>query len=149
MDPVSVGLLAALAGGAGGEMGRQAWASLSDLVRRPLGRSLGDAQPPVVSSGEAELTALSEEPSDPARTQALSAALTERAAADEDFHADLQQWHERAKLVRTGNGEVHNTISGGHYGGPVLQGRDFSGTSFTTAPPSAPASGDNTPPPQG
>jgi hypothetical protein len=33
LEPISMGLLAALAGGAGGELGRQAWAGLSALVR--------------------------------------------------------------------------------------------------------------------
>lgn len=41
MEPVSVGLLAALAGGAGGELGRQVWAALSALVRRPFRRDEG------------------------------------------------------------------------------------------------------------
>jgi hypothetical protein len=57
LDPVSVGMLAALAGGAGGELGRQAWAALSELVRRPFGRRAS-----AVTPGEPELVALSEAP---------------------------------------------------------------------------------------
>lgn len=149
MDPVSVGLLAALAGGAGGEVGRQVWAGLSALVRRLFRRDQDAAQSPAVSSGEVELAALGQAPADPARAQALSTALAVRAAVDADFHTCLQQWHEQAKLVHTGDGEVHNTISGGTQHGPVLQGRDFSGFSFTTWPPPPNVSANGAPPAQG
>ena len=139
MDPVSVTLLLALAGGAGGEVGRQAWAGLSALVRRPFRHGHDDSpDTPAVGSGEAELARLEEAPADPARAQALSTALAARAALDADFRNDLQQWHEQAKPVRTGDGDVHNTISGGAFHGPVVQGRDFSGISFTTPPPATP-----------
>ncbi|AKH85608.1 hypothetical protein AA958_28965 [Streptomyces sp. CNQ-509] len=147
MDPVSVALLAALAGGAGSEAGRQAWTGLSALVRRPFRCGQGDSpEAPAISSGEAELTRLAEAPTDPARAQALSTALAVRAVLDADFSAGLQRWHEQARLVRTGDGEVHNTISGGTFSGPVLQGRDFSGVSSTPLPPPATAPGVSTPP---
>ncbi|WP_328670634.1 hypothetical protein [Streptomyces sp. NBC_00328] len=136
MDPVSVGLLAALAGGAGGEVGRQVWAGLSALVRRPFGRD-GGGQAPVVSSGEAELVLLAADSGDQGRAQALSTALAVRAAVDEDFRTHLAAWQEQAKLVRTGDGAVTSTISGGTQNGPVLQGRDFSNLTFTTPPPSS------------
>lgn len=139
MDPVSVALLAALAAGAGGELGRQAWVGLTTLVRRPFTRGQGEsAQASAVSSGEAELVRLQEAPGDTARAQALSTALAVRAAVDAEFSSGLRQWHEQAKLVRTGDGDVHNTISGGTQHGPVLQGRDFSGLSFTASPPPPP-----------
>ncbi|MFF3612757.1 hypothetical protein [Streptomyces sp. NPDC002580] len=132
MDPVSVGLLAALAGGAGGEVGQQAWAGLSALVRRrPFHRDSG-GQTPTVSSGEAELVHLAADPDDQSRAQALSTALAVRAAVDGDFRTQLAVWLEQAKLVRTGDGAVTNTISGGAQSGPVLQGRDFSQLAFTT-----------------
>jgi hypothetical protein len=140
MDPISVALLAALAGGAGGELGRQAWVGLTTLVRRPFTRGHGEsAQAPAVSSGETELVRLHEAPGDAARAQALSTALAVRAAVDAEFCSGLHQWHEQAKLVRTGDGDVHNTVSGGTQHGPVLQGRDFSGLSFTTTPSPPPA----------
>ncbi|WP_406419533.1 hypothetical protein [Streptomyces sp. NBC_00842] len=78
---------------------------------------------------------LEQAPTDPAHAQVLSAALAVRAALDTEFRDGLQQWHQQAKLVRTGDGEVHNTISGGTQNGPVLQGRDFSGISFAMPPP--------------
>ncbi|MDT0483806.1 hypothetical protein [Streptomyces doebereineriae] len=139
MDPVSLTLLAALASGAAGEVGKQAWTSLGALVRRPFGGS-DQAEPrPGVSSGEAELVGLQQDPADPVRAQALSAALAVRAALDADFATALQQWSEHARLVRTGDGDVRNEISGGTFNGPVLQGRDFSGISFNTPPAHRPA----------
>ncbi|MFI7317126.1 hypothetical protein [Streptomyces venezuelae] len=146
MEPISIVLLAALAGGAGGEVGRQAWAGLSALVRRPFQRRQAAAQDPAVSSGAAELEELAGAPADPARAQALSTALAVRAALDADFHTGLQQWHQQAKLVRTGDGDVSNTISGGTFHGPALQGRDFTGISFTTPPPPSADPGAGTPP---
>ncbi|MGW4380978.1 hypothetical protein [Kitasatospora sp. NPDC004531] len=139
MDPVSVGLLAALAGGAGGEPGRQAWAGLGELVRRPFGRGAAtgdDPDAPAVSSGEAELAALERAPADPARGQSLSTVLAVRAALDPDFRTGLRQWHDRAKLVRTGDGSVHNTISGGHQYGAVVMGRDISELTIDSRPSS-------------
>lgn len=140
VDPVSVALLAALAGGAAGEVGRQAWAGLSTLVRRPFQRDQATSPGTLeVSSGAAELVRLEEAPVDPVRAQALSTALAVRAAADADFFSDLQRWHEQAKLLPTGDGDAHNMISGGTFNGPAVQGRDFSGLSFTTnQPPPAP-----------
>ncbi|MFJ5231420.1 hypothetical protein ACIQBJ_16160 [Kitasatospora sp. NPDC088391] len=147
-----MGLLAALAGGAGGEMGRQAWSGLSELVRRPFGHgpaTVDDAEAPAVSSGEAELTALERAPADQARGQSLSTALAVRAALDPDFRTGLQQWCERAKLVRTGSGDVHNTISGGRQYGTVIMGRDISGLTLDPgAPPQGRRAADEDAPPE-
>ncbi|OAH10246.1 hypothetical protein [Streptomyces jeddahensis] len=145
MDPVSVGLLAALAGGVGGEIGRQAWAALSELVRRPFRGGQDTEDVPAVSSGVAELAELERAPADPAPAQRLSTALAVRAAVDADFRAGLEQWNEQARLVRTGDGEVHNTISGGTFHGPTLQGQTFSRISFTTPPPPPADRGPDTP----
>lgn len=140
MDPISVGLLAALVGGAGGEAGRQAVTRLIALVRRPLRRPDDTAAPaPQVSSGVDELAQLQENPADPARGQALSRALAARAAQDADFRSDLEAWHEQAQRARSGEGTVRNEVKGGKQYGPVLMGRDFSGLTFTSPPPPAPA----------
>ncbi|MCX2925258.1 hypothetical protein [Streptomyces sp. NEAU-W12] len=143
MDPIAVGLLAALAGGAGGELGRQAWAGLSALVRQPFRRGRDAAEAPQVSTGEPELAALGQAPDDQERARALSAALAARTSLDPDFDAGLRQWHEGARLALTEDGGVRNSISGGNQYGPVIQGRDFSGLSFGTQPPppAAPESG--------
>ncbi|KUN78008.1 hypothetical protein [Streptomyces griseoruber] len=118
MDPISAGLLVAAATGAGGEAGRHLWATLVQLVRgRP-------------EAGEAELTSLGEAPQDARRAQALSAALSRHAEQDPVFRAQLTQWQQQARGLRTGDGETSNSISGGTQEGPVLQGRDFSGITF-------------------
>jgi hypothetical protein len=133
MDPISAALLAALAGGVGGELGRQVWAGLGTLVRKPFQRDEDGGQLPATRPGEAELTRLEEQPDDPMRAQALSTALAMRAAEDSDFRTGLQQWLTQATaLVHSGGGETRNEISGGAFHDPVLQGRDFSGASFTT-----------------
>lgn len=137
MDPVSVGLLASLVGGAGGEVGRQVWTGLTTLVRRPFHRGDDDSAGGPVP-GEDELMRLQQAPGDGTRAHALSTALAVRAALDPDFAAALTAWHEQAKLVRTGDGPVNNSISGGSYYAPVLQGRDFSHTTFNTPPPQRP-----------
>ncbi|MFE1897919.1 hypothetical protein [Streptomyces yangpuensis] len=136
MDPVSVGLLVALAGGVAGEVGRQTWAGLSALVRRPLGRDGGQA--PDIGSGEAELTRLAADPGDQGRAQALSTALAVRAAVDEDFRAGLAAWQERAALLRAGDGAVTNSVSGGTQNGPVLQAGTSPTRSSTPHPPLRP-----------
>jgi hypothetical protein len=122
MDPISASLLVAAATGAGGELGRQLWAALRGLVRT------GPA------TGEAELTALSEAPHDMQRAHALSEALNRRADQDPSFRAHLTQWQQQAQLLRTGDGDTRNAISGGIQQGPVVQGRDFSGITFHAPP---------------
>jgi hypothetical protein len=120
MDPISASLLVAAATGAGGEMGRHLWSALRGLVRS------GPA------TGEAELAALSQAPDDVERARALSEALNRRAEQDPTFRADLTQWQQQAHLLRIGDGNAHNAISGGTQHGPVVQGRDFSGITFNT-----------------
>ncbi|MFF5104181.1 hypothetical protein [Streptomyces sp. NPDC000134] len=139
MDPISVALLAALAGGLGGEAGRQTWEGLVALVRRPFRRA--DGEPGAAgagsgpSSGEPELAALAQAPDDPARAHALSTALAVRAALDEEFRRALEDWRQGARQTAERDGGVQNRISGGTYYGPVVQARDISGGSFTAQPP--------------
>ncbi|MFY4720899.1 hypothetical protein [Streptomyces sp. LaBMicrA B280] len=136
-----MGLLTALAGGAGGELGRQAWTGLGELVRRPFRR--GGAVVPAGSapegsapegSGEAELARLARDPGDAAAARALSLVLHRRALADPEFGELLRRWDEAARRVSGTGGDVHNSISGGTFSAPVIQGRDFTGTTFGTPP---------------
>ncbi|MFI5901822.1 hypothetical protein [Streptomyces cyaneofuscatus] len=134
MDPITAAALAALAGGLGGEAGRQAWQGLTALVRRPFGqaatqRTQNDGTPQV-SSGELEVVALEGDPADPMRAQALATALGVRAALDGEFRGLLDEWWQRTQA--SSSSDVHNTISGGTQNGPVLQGRDFSSLTFNT-----------------
>ncbi|MFF6955668.1 hypothetical protein [Streptomyces sp. NPDC008317] len=145
MDPITAAALAALAGGLGGEAGRQAWLGLTALVRRPFGRAAAqgtrDDGTPQVSSGELEVAGLEAEPADPMRAQALATALGVRAALDREFRVLLDEWWERAQAAPSGSG-VQNSISGGTQNGPVLQGRDFSSITFNTKRTAAPSERD-------
>ena len=146
MDPVTIGaVLAAVVGGAGGALGSQVWAGISALVRRPFHRAqaVGDPADPL-PSGSAELAALEQAPADQGRAVALAEVLVARADADGEFREALEAWWKQASQVRVGGGDATNSISGGTFQGPVLQGRDFSGQTFNTAPPAPPA----VPPPQ-
>jgi len=143
MDPVSTGVLLALAGGAGGEVGRQAWAGLSALVRRPFRRDVPAGEPAEVvepaGSGEAELAALERGPADQGRAQKVAAVLAARAAVDRGFAARLPSWWGRARVLPIGEGDVSNKISGGVFFGIVIQGRDQNISSG--ARPASPADG--------
>lgn len=136
MDPVSVGLLVALAGGAGGEIGRQAWAGLSTLVHRPASAA-PDGSP--ATSGEVELRALRDDPANIDHAHALSTALAVRAALDARFREGLQQWADDAGTAVGAEPGVHNSIHGSTVHGTVIQaGRDVHGLP-TSAPPPPPA----------
>lgn len=136
MDPISAGLLVAMATGAGGEAGRSLWETLTGLVRRNPERQ---PLPAVRPTGEDELAALDESPYDRARARLLSEALTRRAQQDPAFRAALEQWNRQAQALRAGDGETANTINGGTQHGPVLQGRDFSGITFNSSAEEDPA----------
>jgi hypothetical protein len=138
MDPVTLGaVLAAIAAGTGGAIGGQLWAGLTALVRRPFRHPPAPAAGEVVA-GQAELAGLEQAPGDQDRALALAEALIARAATDTGFGQDLAGWWQHARQVSTG-GTVTNIISGGTQYGPVLQGRDFTGLTFTSpAPPPDP-----------
>lgn len=139
MDPVTIGtVLAAIAGGAGGALGSQLWKGLSALVRRPLRHAhvAGEATA-ALPSGSAELAALEQAPADQQRALALAEVLVARADADSQFRDGLQAWWEQAGQLHI-SGDVTNTVSGGTFHGPVLQGRDLTGLTFgssVTSPP--------------
>jgi hypothetical protein len=139
MDPVTIGaVLAAIAGGAGGALGSQLWAGVSALVRRPFHRAHASGEATTaLPSGSDELVSLEEAPANEQRAVALAEVLVARANADSDFRDALEVWWEQASQLHI-DGDVTNTISGGTFSGPVLQGRDFSGLTFgVPAPPPA------------
>ena len=145
MDPVAIGaVLAAIAGGAGGALGSQLWVDLSALVRRPFrhAHTTGEATA-ALPSGSAELVALKQSPTDEQRALALVRVLVARADVDSEFQQGLSAWWDQASQIHLGE-DVTNTVSGGTFHGPVLQGRDFSGLSFGSpaAQPRAPSEPD-------
>jgi hypothetical protein len=127
VDPVTVGaVLLAVATGVSEALGGQLWAGVVSLVRRPRRGGKGPAEElPASGSGEAELVALRESPADQQKAMALAEVLLARAAADAEFGRELRDWWAQAGPVREKIGDVTNTISGGTFSGPVLQGRDF------------------------
>ncbi|MFF1510868.1 hypothetical protein [Streptomyces sp. NPDC058326] len=139
MDPITAAALVALAGGIGTEAGRNAWLGLTALVRRPFRR--GSAQgaeedgAASISSGELEVAALEEAPTDPVRAQALATALGVRAALDGEFRTQLDEWWRHAQASQ--GGDVHNSISGGTQNGPVVMAREISGLTFNLTRTSA------------
>jgi len=68
----------------------------------------------------------------------LAEVLVARADADSEFRQALAVWWEQASQIEI-SGDVSNTISGGTFSGPVLQGRDFSGLTFGSPAPPPPA----------
>lgn len=135
MDPVTLGavLLAAISG-ASGELGTQLWAAAVALVRRPFGnRTPAGQTPAALLAGDAELAALARDPANERRATALAEVLMARANVDIEFRQALQNWWEQAGTLRSGDGNVTNSISGGTQHGPVLQGRNFGHITFGTA----------------
>lgn len=99
MVDIPAELLVSLARSDAGERERQAWSALSDLVRGSMGSGQQpDAAglPQAAGSGAREMAALEEDPAQIERAHLLSAALSERAAADAMFGAALRAWAERA-----------------------------------------------------
>ncbi len=132
VDPVSVTLLAgaitAMATGAGGEAGKQAWTSLTALVHKAFGRH----SPP-----EATLTALEAAPDDQGQATTLATVLTDHADKNRSFAAELRTWlGDARRILQLSDDQVTNIIGGSaQVHGPVFQGRDFTGPiSFGTPP---------------
>jgi hypothetical protein len=141
MDPVTIGaLLAAVAGGAGGAFGSQAWEEVTALVRRAF-RNRSTSDSPSGGNGQAELAALARDPADEGLAVSLAEVLIARARADSEFARELAAWWKQAREI-SAEPNVANTVSGGTQHGPVLQGRDFTGLVFGSpaapSPPDAP-----------
>jgi hypothetical protein len=60
--------------------------------------------------------------------------LVARWGVDAEFGRALRDWWALADPVRERIGDFTNTISGGPFSGPILQGRDFSNLTFGTTP---------------
>jgi hypothetical protein len=134
MDPVTVGaVLAAVAGGAGGALGSQAWNAVCALIHRSFHRD----ETRGASDAEASLAALTEAAGDVRRGTELARVLIARADTDEEFARNLAAWWGQAREVRMG-GDVSNVISGGTQYGPVVQGCNFGILTFGTQAGPAP-----------
>ena len=119
-------MLAAVAGGAGSEVGREAWAGLIRLVNLPFRHQRADdgSSGAGVSSGVAELADLAQSPRELSVATRLAEVLVIRADHDDAFRRALLTWSEQPALKPCGD-SVSNAINGGCQNGPVLMGRDF------------------------
>ncbi|MEV5413753.1 hypothetical protein AB0K60_33615 [Thermopolyspora sp. NPDC052614] len=113
MEPIVIPTLAAIisaaVGGAAGEAGKSAWASLTALVRRLLGH-------------DREAVEAVERP-DAHSPDELARLLADRAAADPGFGRSLAAWMARAEPAA----RTVNTISG-DVSGNVVQAGDIHGS---------------------
>jgi hypothetical protein len=115
-------VLAALAQGAAGQAGQQAWTALAALAGRILGPDAAET-----TAIEAARTAAP----DPAR---LAGVLAGRAGTDPGFAAALQDWLTGTRaLLAAGNTTTVNQVTG-QVSGTVIQARDIDG-GIRTGPP--------------
>jgi hypothetical protein len=123
MDPITAPMVAAalagIFGGASGEAGRQAWAALTGLTRRTLGRQ----DRSLVTNAVAEVD---RQPNDPDKIDKLAGALATAAGHDPGFATDLRRWLDDAGQA---DGHVTNVIGGSaQVHGNVVQARDIHGS---------------------
>jgi hypothetical protein len=141
MDSATIAaVLLTIAGGAGTEVGSQLWDGLLALIRCPFRSKYQNSREGTMRAlptGEVELAALEDAPVDEQRALALAKVLLARASTDSGFSQALHAWWEQTSSLRTREGIVVNTISGGNQYGPVIQGHTFTGVTFTSSPETA------------
>ncbi|PRY02583.1 hypothetical protein [Allonocardiopsis opalescens] len=115
----------AAAGGVAGEAAKQAWTALTGLVRRAFGER---------GTETVALEAVAEQAAggavDEVAVRRLAMLLQLQAEADPAFGRELDAWvrGDARPLLRTGDGDVANTIErGARIGGSVVQARDIHG----------------------
>jgi hypothetical protein len=116
-------VVTALAQGAAGQAGQQAWTVLAALAGRLLGRNSAEAR-------AIEDARIGSSP-DPAH---LAGVLAARAQADPAFAAAMEEWlTDTQALLATGHGTVNEVT--GPVSGTVIQARDvFGGIRFGSPP---------------
>ncbi|MEU4039771.1 hypothetical protein [Streptomyces collinus] len=131
--------LGGLAATFGEEWGRRLAERLGGMLRRAAGRANGqdpEAETDLAETGEDQLETLTQDPGNVRAAEELNARLIQRCVLDAEFAAELRAWHTEAKRLVAHN--VHNTISGGTFHAPVVQGHAVTQT-FGVAPWNAPA----------
>lgn len=110
--PTLAAIISAIAGGAAGEAGKQAWTSLTRLVRRRF----GDHAPAAL-----------EHPG--AQPDEITRILVDHAKTDADFEQALTAWTTNTLHLIQHDKVVRNTISGdAHISGSVVQAGDIGGS---------------------
>lgn len=125
MDPVSAALVLAVAGGAGGAVGDQAWRGLVALVHRSPAPGSPAPAAAVPATGGAPLDRLRRRPDDAQAAAELAESLGSLAARDDAFRAALDAWRTGAERLYPGTGPgpgvTYNSVTGGTFHGPVIQ----------------------------
>jgi hypothetical protein len=123
MDTSLLGqVLSALAQGAAGQAGQQAWTALAALATRLAGRDSAEAQ--AIEAARAGTP-------DPAR---LARLLARRADADPGFGTGLLDWlADTQALLTAGHGTINQV--NGQVSGTVIQARDVFGGIRLGGPP--------------
>ncbi|WP_199516390.1 hypothetical protein [Nucisporomicrobium flavum] len=116
MDPALLAAITSAVTATAAAAGTDAWKAFRTLVdRATVGRQ---DRPQILAQCETEI--VGEE-----ATRVISAVLAGQAESDPVFDADVRTWLKSASSTS----DVHNVVSGSaQVSGPVLQGRDFSGT---------------------
>ncbi|WP_436758137.1 hypothetical protein [Streptosporangium sp. V21-05] len=119
MDPtVLAAIISALIGGAAGEAGKNAWASLATLARHRFGRD------------STEVAALEQATSD--SPQEVAGILVDRARSDPEFGESLASWTSETDRIIRQSSDVSNTIGGDAriHGNVVQTGTVFGSINF-------------------
>ena len=115
MDTTVLGqVLAALAQGAAGQAGQQAWTALAALATRLLGRDSAEAG--AIEAARAGTP-------DPVR---LASLLASRAGDDPGFAGELQEWLADAQVLLAAGHVTSNRVTG-EVSGTVIQAGDVFG----------------------
>ena len=118
-------VLSALAQGAGGQAGQQAWTALAALTRRLPGRQAAGTE--AVEAARANM-------GDPAAAGRLAGILAGKAAADPGFAAALGQWLAGTQALLTAGHTTVNQVRGA-VSGTVIQAGDVFGGIRHGGPP--------------
>jgi hypothetical protein len=126
MDTTLLGqVLSALAQGAAGQAGQQAWTALAAMATRLLGRD--SAETTAIEAARAETP-------DPAR---LATLLARRACDDPGFAGELQEWLAGTQALLTAGNVTSNQVTG-QVSGTVIQAGDVFGGISLGGPPRPP-----------
>jgi hypothetical protein len=139
MDPISVALLLAVAGGMGTGAGEEVWRGLNELVHKPFRhRAVVESVPTqLIETGVVEVARLERDHASRDAARRLAQVIAARAERDSEFSAGLQVWLDAARSTYPGNeGGVHNEmdIRNSTLHQPVIQSGSVGEINFYNGP---------------